>query len=443
MFGRRAADPMRLNWNSRLAAARPGLQALGIDPDLPPSDLQFRLMRSDNIEGGELRVGGRTSLLGANHKTDKSKELSPERQARLDAYARGLSVQGILTGGLLLSPDVESGIEVCARSTNCAKTCLAWDTGRNRGGHPQRARVRKTLFWWLFPEMFLRGLEAELGLLKWTAVSEGMLPAVRLNVGSDIPWERAERLFDAGVPAYDYTKLPWKLRQPHRPNYHLTYSLSEAEGSLHEALQWLEQGGNAAVVVGPAIAPKVEEKLLEIERAMLLLRGRGEVESPAWVKLRNERSKLLAPGKGHATALRSSAALLDRGDLWGFPVVSGDDDDARFLDPPGHWVVLAAKGPALFDQTGFVVRITEDGLPVETPAQHIAREVPWSVLKQHKADFRQHLSPVARMSDEVAPQFIDIGVFKRPTGVSRGRRDTACFNLPIPFDVDPWGNRLR
>jgi hypothetical protein len=39
----------------------------------------------------------------------------------------------------------------------------------------------------------------------------------------------------------------------------------------------------------------------------------------------------------------------------GFPVVSGDESDLRFLDPKGHVVGLIAKGKAKQDRSGFVV----------------------------------------------------------------------------------------
>ena len=40
----------------------------------------------------------------------------------------------------------------------------------------------------------------------------------------------------------------------------------------------------------------------------------------------------------------------------GMPVISGDEDDLRFLDPPRYIVGLRAKGRAKKDTTGFVVQ---------------------------------------------------------------------------------------
>ena len=39
----------------------------------------------------------------------------------------------------------------------------------------------------------------------------------------------------------------------------------------------------------------------------------------------------------------------------GFPVINGDENDLRFLDPKGVVVGLSAKGKAKTDTSGFVV----------------------------------------------------------------------------------------
>ncbi len=43
-------------------------------------------------------------------------------------------------------------------------------------------------------------------------------------------------------------------------------------------------------------------------------------------------------------------------EFWGHKVVSGDNDDLRFLDPTPAIVGLKAKGKAQTDTTGFVIR---------------------------------------------------------------------------------------
>jgi hypothetical protein len=52
-------------------------------------------------------------------------------------------------------------------------------------------------------------------------------------------------------------------------------------------------------------------------------------------------------------------AVVFRGELpetfRGLPVIDGDKDDLRFLDPKGVVVGLKAKGSAKHDKSGFVI----------------------------------------------------------------------------------------
>ncbi len=63
-------------------------------------------------------------------------------------------------------------------------------------------------------------------------------------------------------------------------------------------------------------------------------------------------------GQTVTTAKRAAAALIAEGEWNGYPTIDGDKDDARFMDPPGSWVVLFAKGTkAPRDASGFVQRV--------------------------------------------------------------------------------------
>jgi hypothetical protein len=104
------------------------------------------------------------------------------------------------------------------------------------------------------------------------------------------------------VRFYDYTKDAGRVRAWIRgelpTNYHLTYSLSEAEGSEANAREFLAAGVNVAVVFRTAEFPKT---------------------------------------------------------FLGARVRSGDGNDLRFLDPRKGLVIgLKAKGRAKKDRTGFV-----------------------------------------------------------------------------------------
>ena len=214
-----------------------------------------------------------------------------------------------------LSPAKEAGINTCPwASRGCAEACLGHSAGNLRFSSNQRVRIKKTLFRHLFPESYHRLLHAEIALHAEQSRAIGMTPAVRLNGSSDILWERhVDMASFEGVQFYDYTKARAGTRENRPSNYHLTYSLHEGARSMEYAKEWLRAGGNAAVVVAAAGSSKRKD------------------------------------------AKRVARQLVASG--WqGFPCIDGDLTDVRFRDQPGSWVVLYAKGDALKDSSGFVVR---------------------------------------------------------------------------------------
>ena len=109
------------------------------------------------------------------------------------------------------------------------------------------------------------------------------------------------------IQFYDYTKIA-NRKCKDIPNYHLTWSYSNANADYAKLLdKALEQGMNAAVVF----------------RSNFI-----QVKPKCW-------------------------------HTWkGYPVIDGDQDDLRFLDPRGgHIVALYAKGAAKKDQSGFVQEV--------------------------------------------------------------------------------------
>lgn len=146
-------------------------------------------------------------------------------------------------------------------------------------------------------------LALEIETLRGEAIAGGMLPAVRLNGLSDIPWEsvragECESLMSAypEVQFWDYTRVPGRLRTLHTLplNYHLTWSLGADNDRI----------SNRAASMGLNVSA--------------VFRG----------------------------------PLPER--FAGRPVINGDLHDFRFLDSPGVIVGLKAKGPARRDTTGFV-----------------------------------------------------------------------------------------
>ena len=87
------------------------------------------------------------------------------------------------------------------------------------------------------------------------------------------------------------------------PNYHLTFSRSEAFGNQVQAAQLLKEGKNVAAVFSTK---------------------KGEELPESWK---------------------------------GYKVVDGDKDDLRFLDIKNCIVGLRAKGKARKDNSGFVIQV--------------------------------------------------------------------------------------
>jgi hypothetical protein len=224
--------------------------------------------------------------------------------------------RGYLTAVLHLAPYTLSGRNVCPMATKgCAAACL---NSAGRGGIGaaglvgddlananaiQRARVRRTNAYFDNRAVFLADLRDDIARFVKSADRKGLIPCVRLNGTSDIRWEQTGIMGSfPDLQFYDYTKLPNRRGIP--ANYHLTYSLAEGDRNWRGHLAALDNGLSVAVV----------------------LRGCGDSAHP----------KPFPP-------------------TWnGRPLVDGDESDLRFLDPPGVYVGLRAKGRAKQDTTGFV-----------------------------------------------------------------------------------------
>lgn len=222
---------------------------------------------------------------------------------------------GYLTGILYLAPGKQAGINVCPHaSPGCLAACL-FTAGRGRFDSVRDARVRRTLAFREDSMRFVDTLIEDIRLLEKRAAKRGLVPVVRLNGTSDLPWESLGMTsimrFFPHLQFYDYTK---SLRRMQRflsgdwpANYHLTFSRSECNDEDTEAV--LQAGGNVAVVFDTSSSPLPD----------------------SWC---------------------------------GYTVVDGDANDLRFLDPANVIVGLKAKGDARRDTSGFAVRVTER-YPVE------------------------------------------------------------------------------
>lgn len=217
---------------------------------------------------------------------------------------------GILTGILYLAPSDISGYDVCPKASNGCKAACLFSAGRGKMNKVYNARVNRTRWFFEDRQSFMETLVKDIEYLDRKAHKEGMIPSVRLNGTSDIAWEKirvtvngkAYRNLMVAFPHikfYDYTKILGRKSAIALNNYHLTFSL--AEDNDNEAFKAIEQGYNVSVVM----------------------------------KLKKNETKP---------------------DYWmNYPVVDGDENDVRFFDPHGGYVVaLTAKDDARKDTSGFV-----------------------------------------------------------------------------------------
>lgn len=162
-----------------------------------------------------------------------------------------MSKGDIMNYGLSLSPERVSGVaNLCPYSTpGCRHLCI--NTSGN-GNYPavQSGRITKTKFLIDHSAAFLTLLKNEIGLVKEKAAKDGKDIAVRLNVFSDIVWEKAVPwIFEAhsDVQFYDYTKDYTRFENELPSNYHLTLSASERY-SDNQVKKFIDSGINVAIV---------------------------------------------------------------------------------------------------------------------------------------------------------------------------------------------------
>lgn len=231
--------------------------------------------------------------------------------------------KGVSTLVCFLAPGNTSkpfgGMETCAASLvsdcTCRKGCLAEWSGRLRLDCAKRARLWKTVLLRQDPDRFWKLVKKEIRQHEKLCKRKGLIPAVRFNGSSDLPFSciRSLAVEFPETRFYDYTKslvsiqlyLEEKVLGDLK-NVHLT--LSWHNMITPYCMDYLETGGNVVVVFSGPLPTT----------------------------------------------------------LFSFPVLDGDEHDARFLDPPGFVVGLKWKGPRSqlrevlhSDGSSFVWRSTE------------------------------------------------------------------------------------
>jgi hypothetical protein len=212
---------------------------------------------------------------------------------------------------MYLSPSNQNsfGKTICVKeSEGCRNGCLV-TTYRMSWGPNIAARVRKTDFYFEDRKAFCTMLFSELSEISRKAVKGKYKVAIRLNGTSDLDFFAIVKnqigkdlLSLDNLVFYDYTKLIGKVLKYQESmkagKYFLTFSRSENNWS--ECLKALSMGVNVAVVFA-------NDKI-----------------KPA--------------------------------NFEGFQVIDGDETDIEMMKVSGHILALRAKGKAIKDTTGFVVR---------------------------------------------------------------------------------------
>jgi len=169
----------------------------------------------------------------------------------------------------------------------------------------QDARKRKTDLFLNDRDTFMEYIIEDITKFVNYCDKKGKIPAVRLNGTSDIQWEtikvNGQTIFELfpTVQFYDYTKIPTR-KTKHIPNYHLTWSYSEANQKYADRFSDVEH--NKAVVFNTKTLPSFFK---------------------------------------------------------GLKVIDGDTHDMRFLDEDNVVVGLRAKGKAKTDTSGFVIQAVQ------------------------------------------------------------------------------------
>jgi hypothetical protein len=222
------------------------------------------------------------------------------------------------TAIMYLAPANVSGAgNVCpmALTAHCREACL-YSAGRGAFNSVQSARIAKTQRFFADREAFMHDLSTDLSGFVAYCQRKGISPAVRLNGTSDIQFElipakragfQFPNVFEAfpEIQFYDYSKVYKRAYRQLPRNYSLVLSYSEANPDYASEIMQAHDttGCNIAVVF----------------------------------RDKETRARYMETG------------------FRGVPVIDGDRDDLRFMDPRGVVVGLYAKGKAKADQSGFVI----------------------------------------------------------------------------------------
>ncbi len=185
----------------------------------------------------------RRPLLSANSKLRKL----PGRAAKFRAI------------GLAMAPANYSGKELCAwRTDGCTAACNGFWSGMNVTISTRLALIGRALLWNYFRELFAAKLRHELQNFAKLCKRLGIVPACRLNISTDVVYERLLPDIFAEFPEIrflDYTKALPKHRCAIPSNYSLSHSFSERTTAADvEAI--VSAGRNVVIAFDSAYRPQ-------------------------------------------------------------------------------------------------------------------------------------------------------------------------------------------
>lgn len=164
---------------------------------------------------------------------------------------------GWYTPILHLAPHTTSGYQVCPMARGCEKTCLFY-SGHGGRKKSQLSRIKRTKYFFEHRAQFMKQLIGEILFAELKAEELGLKLAVRLNGTSDICWEKIRahnarsliEFFDH-VQFYDYTKIRGRTVPS---NYHLTFS--QDDHNEQDCLELLTEGINVATIFKSEMPPQ-------------------------------------------------------------------------------------------------------------------------------------------------------------------------------------------
>ena len=300
-------------------------RSLNAFKQLNESEKRARTKEVKEILKREHNIG---KLLGENGKLEKT---------RVGDYGITYDDKSVASLGLGLASaqKLNDKTSTCPVSAICEGLCLGDTSGNNmmyggmasgelakslektsfRAG-PRLSQYLKTEAMMVHPEEFVLLLDKEIKAFKRWADKNEYLPAIRLNVTSDIPPKYLKPIMDSNpeVIFYDYTKLD---SSPVADNHHLTYSST----------------GVSQTVGGDQVVNKEQN----------------------WDRMK----RLLDKGSNVAMAFTSKSdmpsVVVDEVSGKEYQVWNGDNYDARFLDPKRN------------DGVGMIVGLTNKAATLKAP----------------------------------------------------------------------------